>query len=380
MRVYLLTLFISAFVTYLLTPLVRKLALKIGAVTMIRERDVHTVPMPRLGGLAMFLGIAVSFLVASQIPFLKESFSANSGAWGILLGAGVMCFIGVLDDIWELTWYAKLAGEILGAGLMAWFGVQLLSVPLLGLTIGSERLTLFSTILVVVAVSNAVNFIDGLDGLAAGVIGIAALAFFIYTYYLVRMYSPGDYASTASAVVVALVGACIGFLPHNFNPAKIFMGDSGALMLGGVIAGASILVTGQINPENLSRANTLVAFMPLVIPIMILLIPLVDMTWAVIRRVSQGKSPFSADSGHLHHRLLRRGHSHRRAVLIIYLWAAVFSFSAVALIIFDWRYVIAISVLVILFCVYVTLRTFSSAEGEINLDLEMKKEPKAEIL
>ncbi|MDR6939976.1 MraY family glycosyltransferase [Arcanobacterium hippocoleae] len=359
MRVYLLMMLLAGVITYLLVPLILHLALSLGAITQVRGRDVHTVPIARLGGVAMFLGLAFTFVIASQIPFLAQTFIKGSGAWGVLFGAGAMCLLGAIDDIWELRWYAKLAGEILAAAIMAWFGVQLLSVPLLGLTIGSDRLTLFSTIFVVLVAANAVNFIDGLDGLAAGVVGIAALAFFGYAYYFVRESSPGDYASVGAAVVAVLVGICLGFLPHNFHQARIFMGDSGALMLGSVIAGASITVTGQIDPANLTARMAIPAFMPLFVPILVLSIPLIDMSWAVIRRVSHGKSPFEADAGHLHHRLLRLGHSHVNAVLILYLWAAVGSFNAVTFVIFPARFVIIPAGLMVVFAIFMTLRVLS---------------------
>ncbi|MBM7825840.1 UDP-GlcNAc:undecaprenyl-phosphate GlcNAc-1-phosphate transferase [Arcanobacterium pluranimalium] len=360
MRVYLLIMVMAAVVTYLLVPLVLHTALATGAITKIRGRDVHEVPIARLGGVAMYVGLVVSFVLAAQIPYLKDVFSANSGAWGILLGAGTMCVIGVIDDIWELRWYAKLAGEILAAGTMAWYGVQLISVPFFGLTIGSQKLTLFVTIIVVVMVSNAVNFIDGLDGLAAGVVGIAALAFFGYAYYLTRASSPGDYTSVATAVVAGLVGICIGFLPHNFHQARIFMGDSGALTLGAVIAGASILVTGQIDPSYVNSRTAIPAYMPILVPALILVIPLVDMVWAVFRRLRQGKSPFEADAGHLHHRLLRRGHSHRAAVLVLYMWTAVASFSAVTYVIYPHPGILPAVFLAICVCVVITARQLTT--------------------
>lgn len=360
MRVYLLIMLFAAVITYLLVPLILHIALSVGAITQVRQRDVHKVPIARLGGTAMYLGLLITFVLASQIPFLQDVYSPNSAAWGIVLGSGFMCLVGTVDDIWELNWYTKLAGEILAAGIMAWFGVQLISLPFLGITIGSERFTLIGTILVVVVVVNAVNFIDGLDGLAAGVIGIAACAFFCYAYYLVRISSPGDYASVATAVVAALVGVCAGFLPHNFHPARIFMGDSGALMLGAVISGAAILITGQIDPANVNMRVAMPAFMPLLIPAVILLIPLIDFSWAVVRRLRQGRSPFMADSGHLHHRLLRRGHSQVTAVLVLYLWAGVASFSGVIYTIFPYSWVLALIGVAILGSIYLTVQKFSA--------------------
>ncbi len=341
MRVYLLVMILAAAITYLMVPALRRLALKMGAVSQVRARDVNTIPIPRLGGVAMYLGLLLSLLVASQIPYLYWVFRPGSGVWGVLIGAGLMCLVGALDDIWQLDWYTKLAGEVLAAGVMAWQGVQLMSIPLMGLTVGSSRMSLFVTIVVVLVVVNAVNFMDGLDGLAAGIVGIAGLAFFAYSYYLARDASPDNYAAVSSVVVAALVGVCLGFLPHNFHPARIFMGDSGAYMLGVVIAGAGILVTGQIDPANTSVGHALPAYVPILVPAVVILLPLIDLVWAVVRRVAKGQSPFHADAGHLHHRLLRRGHSHSGAVLVLYIWAAIASVGGVAMVIWPAKYVIA---------------------------------------
>lgn len=356
MRVYLLIMVLAAIFTYVLVPPARRLALLVGAMTQVRDRDVHKVPIPRLGGVAMYGGLVAAMAVASQIPYLARVFASGAGVWGVLIGAGVMCLVGAIDDVWELDWYAKLAGEILAAGIMAWQGVQLITVPFMGLTVGSSRLTLFITVIVVVIVANAVNFVDGLDGLATGIVGIAAMSFFAYSYFLARNSSPGDYASVASAVVAGLVGICIGFLPHNFHPAKIFMGDSGALMLGAVIAGAGILVTGQIDPENTSVGYAIPPILPVLVPIAVIFLPLLDFVWAVVRRLARGQSPFHADAGHLHHRLLRRGHSHAGAVLVMYLWAAVFSFTCVALVMFPPRYVLPAAAIALIAGIAVTAR------------------------
>lgn len=334
MRVYLLVMLVAAAVTYLATPLVRLLARRWGAVTAVRARDVHTVPTPRLGGVAMLAGFAMSLLVASRIPFLSEVFTGPE-PWAILAGATLVALLGVADDIWDLDWLTKLVGQVLAAGVIAWQGVQLITFPVAGLTIGSARLSLVATVLVVVVAINAVNFVDGLDGLAAGMIGIGGAAFFVYTYMLTRTASPGDYSNLAAVIIVAVVGVCLGFLPHNFNPATIFMGDSGSMFLGLTVAAATITVTGQIDPATLSAGEVLPAFVPILLPVAVLLVPLLDMTLAVLRRLRAGQSPFHADRMHLHHRLLALGHSHRRAVLVLYLWTTVISLGAAALALFD---------------------------------------------
>jgi UDP-GlcNAc:undecaprenyl-phosphate/decaprenyl-phosphate GlcNAc-1-phosphate transferase len=330
MRAYLLVLVIAAAVTYLATPLARRAAELSRAMTPVRDRDVHNVPTPRLGGLAMLAGIAAAFGVASHVPFLAGVF-AESGPWAILGAGALVCLVGVADDIWGLDALTKLAGQALAAGLLAWQGVQLVSLPVGGLTVGSGGMFLVLTVVAVVVTINAVNFVDGLDGLAAGVMAIGGGAFFIYTYLLTRNTSSDDYSSLATLVVAALVGACVGFLPHNFNPARIFMGDSGAMLLGLLLASAAIAVTGQIDPAMVSDARVVPVFIPLLLPIAVLLLPLLDLGLAVVRRLRAGQSPFVADRMHLHHRLLDLGHTHARAVLIMYLWTAVMAFGAVSL-------------------------------------------------
>ncbi|GAA2244104.1 MraY family glycosyltransferase [Rarobacter faecitabidus] len=338
MRVYLLVSVVAAVVTFLLTPLARWIATRSGAYTAVRDRDVHTIPTPRLGGLAMLGGLVVSFVIASHTPFLAPIFEESGNtAWGVILGAAIVCLIGVVDDIWDLDWMIKLVGQVLAAGVMAWQGVQLITLPIGGLTIGSSRMSLFATVLVIVVAMNAVNFVDGLDGLAAGVVAIGGGAFFVYTYLLTFSSSPQDYASLASLVVAALVGICVGFLPFNFHQARIFMGDSGSMLIGLVMAAGAIIVTGNIDPERVSGGQTLPAYLPMLLPLAVLVLPLLDMTMAVIRRIAQGKSPFHPDRRHLHHRLLALGHTHRRAVFVMYLWTGVFAFSAVALVAFPWR-------------------------------------------
>ncbi|MEX0913825.1 MAG: MraY family glycosyltransferase [Demequina sp.] len=335
MKVYLTLLVISALITYVATPAMRHLAIRVGAVTAVRERDVHAVPTARLGGIAIFLGVAMGLLVASAIPFLEPVFAATGAVWAVVGGAALVCALGLADDIWDLDWMAKLAGQVLAALTMAWGGVQLVTVPIAGVTIGSSYLSLIVTVVVVVVAINAVNFVDGLDGLAAGMIAIGGLAFLTYTYVLARSASPGDYSSLATVILAVLVGACLGFLPHNMHPARIFMGDSGSMVLGLTIAAASIVVTGQIDPEVVSQRETIPAFIPIVLPLMVVAVPLVDMTMAIVRRLLRGESPFAPDTHHLHHRLLRYGHTHRWAVSVLYLWTAVLSFGTVSLVFVD---------------------------------------------
>jgi UDP-GlcNAc:undecaprenyl-phosphate GlcNAc-1-phosphate transferase len=350
---------VAAAVTFLTTPAARWLAVRTNAISAVRTRDVHVQPTPRLGGLAMLAGIVVAVLLASRLPFLEDVFTDRQ-AWGIVGGAAIVCLLGWLDDVWDLDWMTKLAGQVLAGGFMALQGVQLTSLPTpTGLTIPGSRMSLIVTVLVVVVAMNAVNFVDGLDGLAAGMIAIGGTAFFLYTYGLTQQASPDDYSSLASLMVAVLVGACLGFLPHNFYPSHIFMGDSGSMVLGLVFAGAAISVTGKIDPTvtdaALSGAQRAPLFIPLLLPLAVVLLPLLDMAAAVVRRLIAGKSPFHPDRMHLHHRLLALGHSHRRAVLILYVWTAVFAFGAASLVRWRWQAVLAGVVVAVLVALVLTL-------------------------
>lgn len=341
MKVYLLLALIAIAVTYLTVPVVRHIALRTRTLTPVRERDVHVTPIPRLGGLAITAGIIVAMVVGSQIPYLSRVFTGSTQAMGIAVASLLLAALGVVDDVWDLDWFTKLAGQILAAGCMAWNGVQLYSLPIFGLTIGSSISSLALTVIVVVAAINAVNFVDGLDGLASGMLAIGGTAYFLYAYLLTRDVSPSDYASLATAVIAILVGACVGFLAHNFHSATIFMGDCGSMVLGQMFAAAMILVTGNVDPGEVSSRELVPAFLPIALPFLVLLLPLADMALAVTRRLRAGKSPFAPDRMHLHHRLLGLGHSHGGAVVTMYVWAAVIAFSGAALIVFPAHWVAA---------------------------------------
>lgn len=331
MRVYLLVAVLAAVVTYLTTPLARWCALRWGAITAVRDRDVHAIPTPRLGGMAMFAGLFVALLIASRLPFLEPVYSNPRPIIGIVGGAALVCALGVADDIWDLDWLTKLMGQVLAAGFLAWQGVLLYQLPIAGVITGSTRTSIFLTIVSVVVAMNAVNFVDGLDGLAAGMLAIGGAAFFLYAYLLTVGTSRDDYSNLATLVVAALVGVCVGFLPHNFHPARIFMGDSGSMLLGFVIAAAAIVVTGQIDLAAVVDRVQFPAYVPILLPLAVLVLPLLDMGLAIMRRLLKGQSPFHPDRLHLHHRLLALGHSHRRAVVIMYVWTAVLAFGVAAL-------------------------------------------------
>ncbi|NQX11404.1 undecaprenyl/decaprenyl-phosphate alpha-N-acetylglucosaminyl 1-phosphate transferase [Microbacteriaceae bacterium VKM Ac-2855] len=328
MTLFALVALISAGVTCGLSFIIWRVALRFGLYPKIRVRDMHTRPTPRLGGIAIFLGMVVAFAVASRIPYFQLVFANPEPIYAILGASLLIVLIGVADDLWDLDWTTKLAGQLVAAGLIAWKGVQVLSLPIGGvMTIGSSWMSLVITVLAIVLVTNALNFIDGLDGLVAGVALIANSVFFLYSYLLVRVTSPTDYFNLASLIAAVLVGACAGFLPINWRPAKMFMGDGGALLVGMLMATSAIAVTGQIDPAQLSGRDLVPAFIPIILPFAILIVPLMDFGLAVFRRLRAGKSPFSADRKHLHHRLLDMGHSHLHAVLIFYAWTAVISFA-----------------------------------------------------
>ncbi|MBO3090284.1 MraY family glycosyltransferase [Cellulomonas dongxiuzhuiae] len=330
MRTYVLVAVIAAVVTYLTTPLARWCALRWGAITAVRDRDVHAVPTPRLGGMAMFAGLLVALLMGSRLPFLEPVYANPRPIFGIVGGAALVCALGVADDIWDLDWLTKLMGQVLAAGFLAWQGVLLYQLPIGGVLSGSSRTAVFVTVVSVVVAMNAVNFVDGLDGLAAGVLAIGGTAFFVYAY-LLTISTRDDYSNLATLVVGVMVGVCVGFLPYNLYPARIFMGDSGSMLLGFVMAAAAIVVTGQIDYAAVVERVRFPAFVPILLPIAVLVLPLLDMGLAIVRRLLRGKSPFHPDRLHLHHRLLALGHSHRRAVAIMYVWTAVLAFGVAAL-------------------------------------------------
>lgn len=277
----------------------------------------------------MFLGVVVAFAVSSQQPFFSIVWAHPQQVLAILAATLVIVLIGVADDLWDLDWMIKLGAQFLAAGIIVWFGeLQISSLPIGGMTVGSSWMSLILTMFAIVVVMNAVNFIDGLDGLVAGVCLIANGIFFAYSYILVRDTGASTYFNLASLIAVVLVGACLGFLPLNWSPAKMFMGDSGALMLGLLMATSAIAITGQIepamlDPDQFGRSQLLGAFIPILLPIVVVLLPLLDFGLAVIRRVRAGKSPFSPDRKHLHHRMLDMGHSDRDAVLIFYAWTSI---------------------------------------------------------
>jgi UDP-GlcNAc:undecaprenyl-phosphate GlcNAc-1-phosphate transferase len=332
-REYLLVLCVAAGVTWLLTPVARWLALRVGAVAQVRDRDVHNVPTPRLGGLAMYGGVCAAFLVAHSLPALSAVFK-YSDVQAVVIAGGVITVLGFVDDRFQIDAVTKLAGQTVAAGIMILLGLQMLTITLPGVgavSLGSEGVPL--TIVLVLLTVNAVNFIDGLDGLLAGVGAIAALALFAFSYSLASGRATFGLAqeriSAPTLIAAVLAGACLGFLPHNFNPARIFMGDSGSMLVGLMLSASATSLTGQFNYENLPPKAFFPVLLPLLLCLAVLAVPFVDLFLAVVRRTRAGRSPFAPDKMHLHHRLLEIGHSHTRAVLIMYFWTALLAFTLV---------------------------------------------------
>ena len=322
MAEYLIVLGVAGLVTWLLTPVVRRVAIRLGAVVSPDARRVHERPTPTLGGAAMYGGFLAAMAAASVLPQFRAVFRGTSEPLGLLVGATTMFAVGALDDLRDVSPPAKLAGQVFSGSLLSILGITLLffRVPFAGFVVLSPDLSPLLTVIWVALMVNAVNLIDGLDGLAAGVVGIAGLAFFLYS---LRLTDSGLLAESNLAPLVAIiaVGVCLGFLPHNAHPARIFMGDAGALFLGLLLAASTILVGGRTADQF--SGQTFFFFAPLVIPFVILGVPMLDIALAIVRRAARRTSIAMPDKEHLHHRLMRLGHGQRRAVFILWAWTAV---------------------------------------------------------
>ncbi len=329
MREYLLCLLTAAAVTYLTTPLARRLAIKAGAMAEVRDRDVHDEPTPRWGGLAMFMGLLAGLVLASQLPLMSAVFETNRQPLALLTGSSIIVVLGLIDDRWGLDAPTKFLGQVIAAGSMAMLGIQMLWLPLFGTFVLDPLASVLLTVLVVVLTINAVNFVDGLDGLAAGIVGIAAVALFTYSYALSVGFQI-ERATLATLICALLAGMCAGFLPHNLNPARIFMGDTGSMLIGLMLAASMITLTGQVDPSTLKGPLGIPTILPILLPVAVISLPLLDVALAVVRRTRQRRSPFAPDKQHLHHRLIEMGHSQRRAVTLMYAWTALLAFTAVS--------------------------------------------------
>ena len=323
MREFLLTIAFAAALCYLITPFVKTLAMKAGAFINLRSRDTHTVVTPRWGGIGMWISMSITFLVVSHLPLVSKSFGRE--ATGIFLAGTFIMILGALDDLYDLDSITKFAGQAVAGGILLLHGVQILWLPINGIYILPPSIGQLLTILFVMVVINAINFVDGLDGLATGIVAICAMAFFGFSY-LLAVVNGLNRAGAPSLITAIIIGVCIGFLPHNYHPARIFMGDSGAMFLGLLLSAAAITLTGQIDLNAITNQSSNKVLLPLLLPFSILAIPLIDLSMAIIRRLRAGRSPFAADKEHLHHKLLSMGNSHRRTSAILYSWTAMFAF------------------------------------------------------
>ena len=319
---YLIVLAVSVVATMIAVPPLSWLSRRVGAMARPGDRTVHAEPTPVLGGSAMFIGVLAGVGAAALLPDLRGVFDSPGNILGVIGAAFVMWLTGLIDDVRDLSAPAKVAGMVLSGSVLTLVGLTVIyfRVPFVGFTVLPPDLSALVTVLWVVGMANAVNLIDGLDGLAAGIVAIAAAAFFLYGW---RLLDVGilDPSNVGPLVAIVTCGVCLGFLPFNFNPASIFMGDSGALMLGLLLGASTIAVGGQ--SDDPYSGQSWFFFAPLVIPLLILGVPLLDTVFAVIRRARKRTGVATADKQHLHHRLMDLGHGHRRTVVILWAWTAL---------------------------------------------------------
>jgi UDP-GlcNAc:undecaprenyl-phosphate/decaprenyl-phosphate GlcNAc-1-phosphate transferase len=318
-------LFATAFaVTFIATPIVRRIVIRAGAIDQPSDRGIHPNPTPTMGGLAMYAGFLAALAMSRFLPFFKDVNAATPEPLAALVGCTLMVGLGAIDDTRGTTPISKLTAQIFIAGVIVLSGVQFawFFFPFVqGTVVLSGDLRAFLTIVWVVLVANAVNLVDGLDGLAAGMVAIASSALFVY---IVRSPSLFGEASQAALLSAITAGICLGFLPWNFYPAKIFMGDTGSMLLGMLLAIATISGVGR-NAIPPSTDDLVATAGSVAVLLLVLAIPFLDVVLAVIRRTRRGQGIGHADKEHLHHRLMDIGHGHREAVLLMYLWSALIS-------------------------------------------------------
>jgi UDP-GlcNAc:undecaprenyl-phosphate/decaprenyl-phosphate GlcNAc-1-phosphate transferase len=326
---YLLIGLVAAAATFVCTPVVAIVARKFGWVAQPDERRIHAVATPDVGGIAMFIGLVAALAAARLDDHFDTIFARNDEPRGVLFAASLMFMVGLVDDIREISAPAKVVGTMAVAAVLTYYGVTMFyfRVPFLEVFTVSDDWVLLITVVWLLGMTQAINLIDGLDGLAAGIVAIGALAFFIYSLRLadptVRLLSS---PSIGPLIAIITVGICVGFLPHNFNPAKIFMGDGGALLLGLLLAVSTSVVGGRADPNLQGYAGQTYFFhAPLFIPLFILGVPILDTLFAIIRRATRRQGVATADMRHLHHRLIEMGHGQRRSVVILWAWTALLS-------------------------------------------------------
>ncbi|MDO5033179.1 glycosyltransferase family 4 protein [Corynebacterium sp.] len=355
-----LIILVAAAFTYLSTGLVRTFLVRTGRVAEIRLRDSHSQPTPQMGGVAMFTGFAAAVFLAGQLPALTRGFMPVTPEMNaVIWAAGAIVLVGIVDDLLELGAVVKLVGQLLAAAIMSGLGLTwtLLFIPIGdGTTVLLDQiqgtlLTSFFTVLLI----NAMNFVDGLDGLAAGLGMIAGGAILVFSVTVLHDQGGAVSAYPPAIIAAALVGMCAGFLPHNFEPSRIFMGDSGSMLIGLLLAAASTSASGKINMSLYGTEDMVALMSPIIVVVAAVFVPVLDLVWAVIRRLAQGRSPFSADKAHIHHRLLSLGHTHRRTVLVLYLWVSAVAFGAVSFSIVPAPVAVGVSVCALLVAFGVTL-------------------------
>lgn len=314
-------------VTFLTTPVVRGVARAKNWVAMPSDRKVHTVPTPDVGGIAMFAGVFCALFLAWRMDRFSPLFDSNSELIGVLLGAMVVLGIGVMDDIREVSAPARVFGVIVTGMVLVTAGVTMFyfRIPFLGVIQLSNDWVPIVTIVWLLGMTQAINLIDGLDGLAAGIVAIGSTAFFIYSQHLSGLGLLSE-PNIGPLIAIITVGVCVGFLPFNFNGATIFMGDSGAYLLGFLVAVSTSVVGGRADPTTQAFSGQTYFFLaPLAIPLIILGVPVLDVAFAIARRLINRQGLAHADKGHLHHRLIALGHGPRRAVAILWSWTALLS-------------------------------------------------------
>lgn len=312
----LMTLVIAVVIAFAATPLVKKLAVRVGAIDVPKDnRRMHKKPIPRLGGLAIFAAFVISLVV---VLLVDGDMVLSKPFIGIMIGAAIIVVLGIFDDIYALPALPKFIVQILAAGIAVVFGcrIDVISNPFLSSALPylvlPRWLSVFLTILWIVAITNAVNFIDGLDGLAAGISAISAATMLVVALLLSEV--------PVAIVMAALMGGCLGFLPYNFNPAKIFMGDTGSTFLGFVLATVSV--------QGMFKLYAVVSF---AVPVLILGVPIFDICFAFLRRILRGQNPMHSDRGHIHHRLMDLGFTQRQSVAIAYMMTAILGLTAIVL-------------------------------------------------
>ncbi|MGW0182542.1 MraY family glycosyltransferase [Nocardia sp. NPDC003345] len=357
LRELLLVLLISTVVTFLATGGIRTLAIGFGAVAIPRDRDVHVKPIPRMGGVGMYIGVVAAVLFAHQLPALRRGFDYRPDISAVLVAATIIVAVGIVDDRWGLDALTKFAGQVTAAGVMAVMGLgwYLIYDPFSNSTVVLDGLQGgLVTVAVAVTLINAMNFVDGLDGLAAGLGLIASFAVFAFAVGLLTEQGGSVDSYPPALLAAAMAGACLGFLPHNFSPARIFMGDSGSMLIGLVLAAVSTSASGRIPLQGYGPRDIVGLLSPLLLVGAVMFIPVLDLLLAIVRRVRAGVSFSTPDKMHLHHRLLQIGHSQRRVVLVIYLWVGILAFGAVGTSVMDRRVVVLLMAAGLLFALVVT--------------------------